>query len=502
MSRLFIYLSRYGFLFYILFFLWQSLLAIRDARPENGGNAARPLFAQRVIILVMHYTGILILSYQEGTLQFTPSALVLGGAGLAFLLAGFFVTDHVYRHSDGLLWNCLFFLLDLSLIMLLRLNPALAQKQLLWMALGMAAALVLPLPLNLFPQLQNWKYLYLGLSLLLALATLLLGNEAYGSVSWLTLGLLQFQPSEVIKFLFLFYLASEFREGWDRRRILVSGGFAAALVLLLVCQKDLGAGLLFFMMYLTLLYIATGRTLLFLAGLGAGAGASLLAYKLFAHVRVRVAAWRDPWADVDSGGYQIAQSLFAICSGGFFGSGLGLGMPKSIPVVEKDFIFAAICEELGGLFALGLLAVFLTLFLRGMHIALRAESRFYSLIAAGVVCLLAFQTFLIVGGNLKLIPLTGVTLPFVSYGGSSIFVSLLMVGLLQWVGAHHRAGTEEAEREAHLLSHKKPAKKSGQRPRKATARALAKTGATPKATAKKAVAPKSSASKEGRNHEK
>ena len=172
-------------------------------------------------------------------------------------------------------------------------------------------------------------------------------------------------------------------------------------------------------------------------GFGAASAASVVAYKLFSHVRVRVAAWKNPWADIDAGGYQIVQSLFAIGTGGLLGSGLTRGMPLSIPVVSKDFIFSAICEEFGAIFGIGVLAVFVVLFIRGMMIAFVCQRRYYSLICAGFTAMMAFQTFLIVGGVIKLIPLTGVTLPFVSYGGTSITVSILMVSFIQWVHGYH-----------------------------------------------------------------
>ena len=181
-----------------------------------------------------------------------------------------------------------------------------------------------------------------------------------------------------------------------------------------------------------LLYITTSNFLLLLAGFGGMGLASLLAYKLFGHVRVRVSTWIDPWKDAGDTGYQITQSLFAITTWGFLGSGLTRGMPGKIPVVERDFIFSAVCEEMGAVFAMGIVCIYMLLFLRGMFIAVRAKRRFYSMLAAGIVIMFSFQTFLIIGGVIKLIPLTGVTLPFVSYGGSSVLVSVGLMGLLQW----------------------------------------------------------------------
>lgn len=445
MFELFLLLSRYLFLFYILYFLWQAGVVLREEVGKSYQDPDRALFKQRVAVVLMHYTGFLLLSYEQDRFSFSLPALALGLGGVVFLLVGFFVTEKIYRNSDSLLWNCFFFLLDVSLIMLERLNHGMAVKQLIWMSLGLAVALLMPLVLRLLPWLEKMKYVYLSLGLALILCTLFFGNEEFGSVNWIYIGNFSFQPSEIVKFLFVFYLAAEFRGFVGLRQIGIATGYAGVLVLLLVFQKDLGGALIFFMTFMLVLYMATSNMPIFFGGMGLASIAAYLAYRWFPHVQVRVAAWQNPWADIDAGGYQIAQSLFAIGTGGFLGSGLMRGMPKSIPVVEKDFIFAAICEELGVVFGMCMILIFLVIFLRGMKIALKSGTRFHSLVAAGVVTMLAFQTFLILGGTMKLIPLTGVTLPFVSYGGSSVVVSILMLGLLQWIGKYHGLETEEDE---------------------------------------------------------
>ena len=206
---------------------------------------------------------------------------------------------------------------------------------------------------------------------------------------------------------------------------------AAAHVLVLVASKDLGGAFIFFMTYLCMLFVATSNWFYLGAGLLGGSGAAVLAYHLFAHVRVRVEAWQNPWADIDNRGYQIAQSLFAIGTGGWFGSGLFQGMPYKIPVVEKDFIFAAIFEEMGGIFAVCVLLICLGCFIQFMMIASRMQAAFYKLIAFGLGIVYIVQVFLTVGGVVKFIPSTGVTLPFVSYGGSSIFSTFILFHIVQ-----------------------------------------------------------------------
>jgi len=171
----------------------------------------------------------------------------------------------------------------------------------------------------------------------------------------------------------------------------------------------------------------------------------MVAYRLFGHVRIRIAIWQDPWADVHGIGHQVVQSLFAISTWGLLGSGLTLGMPNRIPVVARDMMFAAICEELGSLFGIGIIGVYIMIFYRGAHIALRCKRKYYSLLAVGFTSMMAFQTFLILGGTINLIPLTGVTLPFVSYGGSSVLVSSLMIGIIQWIFMYYSESADDEE---------------------------------------------------------
>ena len=204
-------------------------------------------------------------------------------------------------------------------------------------------------------------------------------------------------------------------------------------IVCLVFQTDLGSALIFFMTYLVILYISTSKIwLVYLGAILASIG-SFLGYKLFNHVRVRVQIWLNPWSDISNKGYQIAQSLFAIGTYGAMGSGFNMGMSQTIPVVEKDLIFSAICEEFGVLFAIGLISIFIMIFYRSVRISLNSQNKFLGLLSSGMTSLLCFQTFLIIGGATKFIPLTGVTLPFVSYGGSSIIINFIIIGILQWV---------------------------------------------------------------------
>ena len=238
-------------------------------------------------------------------------------------------------------------------------------------------------------------------------------------------------PSEFVKILFIFFIASMLARSNEFRNIVMTTAFAAAHVIVLVLEKDLGGALLFFIVYLVMLLVATGKKLYFFLGLLLGAIAAVIAYYLFTHVQTRVAAWLDPWSIIDGGGNQIAQSLFAIGTGGWFGLGLSEGMPYKIPVVVSDFIFSAIAEELGTLFALFLLLICVSCFVSFVDIAMQNRVMVYKLLALGFGVCYIFQVFLSVGGVTKFIPSTGVTLPLVSYGGSSVASSILVFSIIQ-----------------------------------------------------------------------
>ncbi len=445
MFELVLLFSRYIFVFYIVFYLWQGVVYVAEEQGFYIGNPFYAVSIQRIIIIFFHITAYLILSYVPGEFRFDPLYLVTGAGGLLFIILALNITRKVYKKSCPLIWNSMIFLLDIGFVMLQRLEFKLAEKQLVWMTFGTVIMLFIPLILKLIPRFEMFEKLYIILSYVLILSTLVFGNEEFGSVNWISIGSIGFQPSEIVKFLFIFYLASVFRKRVELKELIITGALSAGIVFLLVMQKDLGSCLIFFLTYMVMLYIATSNTILFFSGIGAASIASILAYKLFSHVRVRVAAWKNPWVDIEGGGYQIVQSLFAIGTWGLFGSGLTKGMPKSIPVVERDFIFSAICEEFGIIFAMGVVCIFILIFFRGIKIALRCTRRYYSLLAAGITTMFAFQSFIIIGGVIKLIPMTGVTLPFVSYGGSSVVISILMIGLLQWIESYYEIRSEGSE---------------------------------------------------------
>ena len=251
-----------------------------------------------------------------------------------------------------------------------------------------------------------------------------------GARNWVGFGGMSVQPSEFMKPVMILCLAGGFANRPRFVKCLPTLGFAAICCAILLVQRDLGAVLLYFLTTVFMYYAATSNAFITLSGLGMGAGAAMMAYHAIPLVQTRVELWRNPWSDPTNKGLQLVQALIAIGSGGLFGMGLGLGRPRSIPLYYSDFIFAAITEEFGLIFAIGVLAVYVLIIMRGLIVAFNARTTFHSLAAFGLVVILGLQTMLIVGGNTKLIPLTGVTLPLVCYGGSSLVSTFFSMGVL------------------------------------------------------------------------
>jgi len=250
----------------------------------------------------------------------------------------------------------------------------------------------------------------------------------------------------VIKLTFVFFMASLLAREVTFKKVVLATIVAGLHVGILVLSRDLGSAVIFFVAYLVLIYVSTRKPAYLCIGIAGGTAGAVVAYHLFGHVRQRVSAWKDPMAVYQNEGYQIVQSLFAIGTGGWFGMGLCQGSPEKIPVVKNDFIFSAICEELGGIFAICLIFVCMSFFLTIVEIALQIKNPFYKLIAIGLGTEYAFQVFLTVGGATKFIPMTGVTLPLVSYGGSSIMCMILMIAIIQGLYIYREDEDEEIER--------------------------------------------------------
>ena len=295
-------------------------------------------------------------------------------------------------------------------------------------------------------KLSEWRKVYAIIGIVSLALVVVIGSVSYGAKLGFQVAGINVQPSELVKIVFVFFVASSFKQSMAFKDIVVTTALAAFHVLILVASKDLGAALIIFVVYLVMLYVATRQPLYVLAGLGAGSVASVGAYYLFNHVRNRVVAWKDPIASYSGSGYQVAQSLFAIGTGSWFGMGLFQGEPMSIPVRESDFIFAAIAEELGIIFALCMTLICVSVYVMFLNIAMQLHNLFYKMVALGLGTCYIFQVFLTIGGATKFIPSTGVTLPLVSYGGSSLISTLIMFAIIQGLYILREDEEEDIER--------------------------------------------------------
>ena len=343
---------------------------------------------------------------------------------------------------DGLMLSLTNFLCALGVLALYDTNPAFARQQVIWYGIGIGAMLICILAVRAF-RFGRRACLLLSLASLVLLALpIVIGEEKYGAKNWISVLNISLQPSEVVKLCLLVICARSMAD----RRFWPWFLFALICLGMLMLQKDMGTALLYYIVTLLMCYASTGSLFFLAAGLAGGAGAAFAGYQMFAHVKKRVAIWRNPWAVYDTFGYQIVHALMAIASGGLFGMGLGLGNPTAIPVYQSDFIFAVICEEFGLIFGLCVLFIYVAMIWRGATTAIAARKSFHGLLAMGATAMLGLQAFVIIGGVIKMIPLTGVTLPFVSYGGTSLVSSMCLVGLVQGVESLNRDGLKEDAR--------------------------------------------------------
>ncbi len=339
----------------------------------------------------------------------------------------------IYPEGNRLIINNACMLLVISMIVLTRLSYDKAVKQFFIVTASFIIGFFVPEIIFKFEILKKFTWIYAAVGVVAIGAVLLYGAATNGSKISFTLAGITFQPSEAVKILFLFFMAGALYEAKELWQLLLASVVAAGHVMILVLSKDLGSALIFFVMYLALIYIATDNIGYLIAGLAFAAIASMVAYKLFSHIQVRVKAWLDPFTDIAKSGYQLSQSLFGISSGGWFGLGLYGGSPNSIPYVEQDFIFSAIAEEMGVVFAVLMSLVCVSTFLMIMQEGYYIKDKYYRLLVCGVGIAYIFQTFLTIGGGSKFIPLTGVTLPLVSYGGTSVLVTIVMMMIVEGV---------------------------------------------------------------------
>lgn len=398
-------------------------------RKSDPDRENRIFLRQSVCMYALHFLCHLVIFAVEQ--KWSIWALYLGEVGLTLVI--FLIYRIIYKNADRLIVHhmCMLMLIGFSELTRLDFDAALHQFEVAILAVAITAFVPRIVVHAHFIRKLTWVYGVIGI---LALgAVLVLGSVTYGAKISFTVAGITLQPSELIKIIFVFFVACRLYRSTAFKDIVITTIAAALHVIILVLSSDLGAALIFFVTYICMLFVATRAPVYLIGGFGVGAVAALGASKVFNHVKVRISAWKDPFANIEGGGYQVAQAMFAIGTGGWFGLGLYQGMPETIPVETSDFVFAAIAEEFGGIFAICIILVCLSCFIMLTRVARQIHDTFYQMIALGFGVAYGTQVFLNIGGVIKFIPSTGVTLPFISYGGTSIFCTVVIFAIIQGI---------------------------------------------------------------------
>lgn len=425
MTTIILQISKYLSILIVTLYTVSGVLSFRNLNEKKRNRVYHRQFRMIMFFQFLSYLQLFLLEKEIKLIYFFVIQFVF-----------FHIIHYIYpKICDGIslfLFNHMLFLTVVGLVMQTRLSmKEWAIKQFAIFVACFLFCMFIPMIITRIKGLRKGMWIYGGCGFLLLCSVFVVGETKYGATNWISLFGVSLQPSEFVKILFVFFVAGMLATSVGVCQIIITTGVAGLFVLVLVVERDLGGALIFFIVYLLMLYVATAKKFLLFSGLFAGSAAAVIAYKLFDHVRVRVNVWRDPWPLIDDKGWQIAQSLFAIGTGSWFGMGLGQGRPMDIPVRESDFIFAAISEELGSVVGISLILICICCFIIALQIAMMNKQIFYKLIAVGFGVCYIFQVFLTVGGEIKFIPSTGVTLPFVSYGGSSVASTLIIFGILQ-----------------------------------------------------------------------
>lgn len=417
-------LSKYVIVFFMAVYTLLCLFALREKEDEDIGW----VYALQIISMFMvHFVGFAAICLETSDISY----IIFYGFQQILLFATIALYRVIYPEVHRLIINNMCMLLTIGFLILTRISYEKSIKQFAIVSISLIVGLFIPYLIKKMRFLKHLTWIYGMLGLLLLVAVAVLGAVTHGAKLSYSIAGISFQPSEFVKILFVFFVAGMFKESKSFLQVTITTIVAALHILTLVLSKDLGSALIFFVTYLVMLYIATRKIYYLLAGGACGALAAYIAYKLFSHIQIRIIAWQDPWNHINDEGYQITQSLFAIGTGGWYGMGIYQGNPTAIPYVEQDFVFSAIAEELGVIFAICLILVCISCFLSIMLVAMRLKEEFYRYIAVGIGMIYITQVFLTIGGGTRFIPLTGVTLPLVSYGGSSVLATIIMFCIVQ-----------------------------------------------------------------------
>ena len=422
MENTIVQLSKYVITFLMICFTVQSFAALKE-RDEDERHYI--LMRQIIMIILMNFICFFVMFLQEGEVSTIQMFLLT----MAYILVV----------------QILCMLLSISMIILTRLSVSKAMSQYKILAASTLLCFIIPVIVRKGKFLKNLTWIYAVLGIAMLSVVMVLGFTSGGAKLSIEIHGITFQLSEIAKITLVFFMAGMLREDNSFGNVVKATVIAAVHVLILVASTDLGTAFVFFMAYVVVIYAATRKAGYPLLGLAGMSGACVVAYFLFSHVRNRVALWQDPIGNWDISS-QLAQGLFGMCSGGWFGTGLFEGRPDIIPVATKDFIFCAICEEMGIIFGICLILLCMSTFLLIINISMKMSKRFYKLIAMGLGTEYATQVFLTIGGTIKFIPMTGITLPLVSYGGSSMFSTVLMLSIIQGLYILREDEGEELEK--------------------------------------------------------
>ncbi|MHC1683906.1 MAG: FtsW/RodA/SpoVE family cell cycle protein [Clostridiaceae bacterium] len=363
---------------------------------------------------------------------FDIGALIIGAVLIVLFTYTHFIIRKFFPEGDKFIFILACALVSIGMIMLYRLDKGFAIKQIIWVVAGITAFIFIIVLLPKLSKFKKFKVYFLVLSLIFMAMATFFGREVFGAKNWVFIGGFGFQPSEIGKVFLTLYLAAALEKYDNSVKSLIEPAVVVMLCLgFMVFQRDLGTALMIFGISVTMLYIASSKLRYVLTCLVLFFVGGTMSYFLFNHVKQRIMIWMDPWPYVYDDSYQVVQSLYGIASGGLFGNGLGLGHPEFVSVKESDFIFSAISEEMGLLMGIAILIIYFLLFYRSIRGAIYTEDTYTKLVDVGFSAMIATQVLVIVGGVTNAIPLTGITMPLVSYGGTSMLTVFIILGILQ-----------------------------------------------------------------------
>lgn len=423
MLNIIIQLSKYLMIILAILYTFQCFTIFKRRSEKKKKKVLRKQFTLILLILTIGYMDVFLCK---------KDILIL--ALYAGILLYFILLQLLYRlfypKASILVVNNMCMLLGIGFIILCRLQIGFAMRQFVIAAIASVIALLVPVLIRKMSFLTKLRWVYAIVGILFLGVVLVMAQTSGGAKLSIEIAGITFQLSEIVKITFVFFMASSMQTDHSFKNVALTTAVAALHVVILVLSTDLGTGLVFFVTYLVLTFVSTKKVSYSAAGLAGGSLAAVGAYFVFDHVKKRVVYWKDPFADYDHA-YQIVQGMFAIGAGGWFGTGLCMGSPNIIPLATTDYVFTAISEELGSVFGICLVMICMSLFLMVVNISMKIRNPFYKMVALGLGTEYAFQVFLNIGGTSKFIPLTGITLPLVSYGGSSVMSTIIMLAIVQ-----------------------------------------------------------------------